>query len=80
MRTQRTVVSSDHIDAEDMRLNADQLDEKYNPTGGGQHPVLTKAHWRNDVAHQVTTAGYWEWVSQTAKDVSIEPVILEIIH
>lgn len=80
MHTERTVVSRDHLDAEDMNLNADELDEKYNPHGGGQHPVLTKAHWRSDVLHQVTMAGYWDWVSQTARDISHEPVILATVH
>lgn len=46
----------------DYGLTAEQLDDKYNPEGGGQHPVYTRADWRAAVDNEDTISGYWEWV------------------
>lgn len=48
----------------DARLSAEQLDDKYNPEGGGQHPeaCLSRAAWRFEVAQQDTISGYWDWL------------------
>jgi hypothetical protein len=48
--------SNDHC------LNPDQLDEKYNPDGDGEHPTHTRFDWRQAVAEQSTISGYWVWV------------------
>lgn len=57
-------------DFEDFGMTADQLDEKYNPDGDGEHPEYTKSHWYNDN----TTVSYWDWVVYRIKkdDESIE--------
>lgn len=47
----------------DVDLSPEQLDDKYNPEGGGQHPVHTRSEWIQDVANENTLSGYWEWVS-----------------
>lgn len=44
--------------SEDYDLTADQLEEKYSPAGGGQHPDFT----RNEVANDNTISGYWLWM------------------
>lgn len=47
----------------DVELTPDQLSEKYNPDGGGQHPEHTRADWRDEVLRDHTLRGYWDWVS-----------------
>ena len=47
---------------EDYELSAEQLDEKYNPEGDGQHPGYTRRAWRSAVAQEDTLCGYWDWV------------------
>lgn len=51
------------IIAEDAPLNADQLDDKYNHDGDGEHPLFTRADWRDAVAIEDTISGYWVWVA-----------------
>jgi hypothetical protein len=46
----------------DYLLTPEQLDEKYNPNGGGEHPAFTRDDWRNEVHHEYTLQGYWQWV------------------
>lgn len=46
----------------DKLLSAEQLDEKYNPDGDGEHPVFTRDEWRDAVGNQDTISGYWDWV------------------
>ena len=46
----------------DFGLTAEQLDDKYNPDGDGQHPEITKWEWVSAVRHDETLSGYWEWV------------------
>ncbi|MFJ2456309.1 hypothetical protein ACIOWK_32195 [Pseudomonas protegens] len=48
---------------QDIHLSAVQLEEKYSPAGGGQHPTFTREDWRNAVAADDTTSGYWSWVN-----------------
>lgn len=48
---------------QDIHLSAVQLEEKYSPAGGGQHPTFTREDWRNAVATDDTTSGYWSWVN-----------------
>jgi hypothetical protein len=47
---------------EDYGLTADQLDDKYNPDGFGEHPGYLQAHWREAVWAENTISGYWKWV------------------
>lgn len=49
--------------ATDRELTPEQLDEKYNPDGVGEHPVFTRALWKKAVADDETFFGYWQWVS-----------------
>ena len=49
---------------EAIALTADQLDEKYNPDGGGEHPEFRRDLWRDDVANEYTLQGYWAWVER----------------
>ena len=46
----------------DYCLRVDQLDDRYNEDGDGEHPGYTRRHWREHVKCQQTLAGYWEWV------------------
>ncbi|CAB5555712.1 Uncharacterised protein [Stutzerimonas stutzeri] len=48
---------------EDLELNAEQLDDKYNACGNGEHPMFTRSMWREAVSQQDTLSGYWGWVS-----------------
>lgn len=53
---------------EDAHLSADQLDDKYNPEGAGEHPMFTRQMWREAVANEDTICGYWSWlVSEIAQ-------------
>ena len=47
---------------EDKWLSAEQLDNKYNPEGDGEHPEYTRLQWRDAVAQESTISGYWAWV------------------
>jgi hypothetical protein len=49
----------------DSELTPSELDEKYNPAGGGEHPDHTRSEWREAVAQDLTLSGYWEWVAHT---------------
>lgn len=46
----------------DAKLTAEQLNAKYNPDGGGQHPQHPMAYWRYAVKKDATVVGYWAWV------------------
>lgn len=64
------------VDQEDFSLSASQLDDKYNPGGGGEHPVYTRDDWRQEVAEENTLRGYWDWVAaqlESAQDDLAEP-------
>lgn len=47
---------------DDYGLRADQLNEKYNPEGDGEHPTFPRCDWREEVRHERTIIGYWDWV------------------
>ena len=47
----------------DFGLTADQLDDKYNPDGDGEHPGFPRAMWRDWVDQRDTISSYWVWVS-----------------
>jgi hypothetical protein len=46
----------------DNKMTPDQLSERYNPNGDGEHPVYDRASWRESVGAQQTLRGYWDWV------------------
>lgn len=46
----------------DSGLTAEQLDDAYNPEGGGEHPRFTRSDWRQAVENEETLTGYWAWV------------------
>lgn len=46
----------------DYDLTAVQLDDKYNSDGDGEHPGFPRSEWREAVACEETTCGYWDWV------------------
>lgn len=48
---------------QDADLTPEQLDDKYNPHGDGEHPKHTREDWREAVAQEHTISGYWAWVS-----------------
>jgi len=56
----------------DYGLRADQLDDKYNPDGDGQHPGYTRWQWRSAVARENTVSGYWEWVEHRLEMEALE--------
>lgn len=45
----------------DQWLSAEDLDNKYNPEGDGEHPTFPRSHWREAVANEGTVSGYWQW-------------------
>ncbi len=49
-------------DTNELSLTAEELDAKYNPEGGGEHPDYRRADWRAEVASDNTLLGYWHWV------------------
>ncbi|HHH9443045.1 TPA: hypothetical protein ACP32N_005033 [Pseudomonas aeruginosa] len=52
-----------NISNQDINLSADQLEAKYSPAGGGQHPTFTRADWIIAVDSDETISGYWQWVN-----------------
>lgn len=52
-----------NFDQKDFQRSADQLDDRYNPNGDGEHPAFTRWDWRQAVAQQNTISGYWVWVA-----------------
>lgn len=50
------------LDSDDAMLNAEGLEEKYSPTGGGEHPLFKREDWRTAVNSDDTLLGYWGWV------------------
>lgn len=56
------------IDKEDFGLTAEQLDDKYNPEGNGEHPIFTRGEWRDEVFSENTLRGYWEWVESQIEE------------
>lgn len=60
---ERPLAASDipYVAKDDHGLSAEQLDDKYNPDGGGQHPEFTRAMWREEVANERVYCGYWAW-------------------
>lgn len=53
---------------EDFDLKAEQLDDKYNLDGDGEHPGFTRWDWRQAVAEQSTITGYWAWVQRMLEE------------
>lgn len=51
----------------DIGLTAEQLDDKYNPDGDGEHPLWTRETWIQAVCEQDTLRGYWDWVTAMIK-------------
>ena len=47
---------------DDLYLAAQELDNKYNPVGYGEHPKFKRSQWRGAVIRNETLLGYWEWV------------------
>lgn len=47
---------------DDRDLTPEQLDDKYNQDGGGQHPKHTRQDWQVAVGLDDTLLGYWAWV------------------
>lgn len=50
------------LDSDDAALDAEELEEKYSPTGGGEHPLFKREDWRTAVNSDDTLLGYWGWV------------------
>lgn len=56
------IMNTQDILSQDKNLTAEQLDNKYNPDGDGEHPHVTRFSWMEAVMNQDTLVGYWEWV------------------
>lgn len=50
------------VNSDDPALSLDQLEERYNPDGDGEHPVHTRARCCEAVQQDLTSVGYWQWV------------------
>ena len=46
----------------DAELSVEQLDEKYNPDGDGEHYQFTREQWREAVSQNQTASDYWTWL------------------
>jgi hypothetical protein len=46
----------------DYDLTQEQIEEKHNPNGGGQHPQYTRSDWKTEVENDGTSNSYWGWV------------------
>lgn len=46
----------------DVELTAKELEDKYSPLGGGEHPDHSRDDWRWEVANEDTILGYWAWL------------------
>lgn len=57
-----------YIEGEDEGLSAEELDHKYNPDGGGEHPKFTREDWRDAVANDETILGYWDWLEEQIRE------------
>lgn len=53
---------------EDAELSAEELDDKYNQDGEGEHPYFTRKSWRKVVKHQGTSLGYWAWLKNQLEE------------
>ncbi|MDX1366899.1 hypothetical protein [Pseudomonas sp.] len=51
---------------QDAGLTGDDLEGKYSPQGGGEHPMGSRLMWREAVANEDTIGGYWAWVESEA--------------
>lgn len=56
---------------DDLDLTAEQLDDKYNSDGDGEHPLITREDWRTEVAAHGTINGYWEWLEYRMDKITI---------
>lgn len=71
------IAEATHLDAVELQaqpdedLTADQLNKKYNPNGGGEHPEHTRKDWMWAVSNENTTLGYWDWLEEQIRE-SIE--------
>lgn len=43
-------------------LTTEELEEKYNSSGDGEHPVFTRSLWRKAIADEITNCHYWNWL------------------
>lgn len=59
---QSATAAGHNYPAEDLTLNPEELEHKYSPEGGGQHPFFDRAGWITAVARHDTVCGYWDWV------------------
>lgn len=47
---------------DDTERDPEQLEQKYSPTGDGEHPDWPREDWISLVSRRETISGYWEWV------------------
>lgn len=59
---QLEAVDNPQAAADDRDLTAEELDQKYNWNGGGEHPDYPREDWREMVRIEDTLLGYWAWV------------------
>jgi hypothetical protein len=58
-----TVVEVNPVSPDDVGLSAEELEQKYSPQGGGEHPDFTREDWREMIRIEDTLLGYWAWVN-----------------
>ena len=60
-------ITAEEVDilAEDRSQDGNQLDHYYNPNGDGEHPLFSRADWRQAVTNDETLYGYWAWVARS---------------
>ena len=60
-----------YVEGEDAGLSAEDLDYKYNRNGEGEHPKFSRSAWRNAVANEDTTSGYWQWAADQLNEAAL---------
>jgi hypothetical protein len=58
---------------DDADLSADELEQKYNPAGGGEHPDFPREDWQEMVRIEDTLLGYWAWVHHSLTSEEDDP-------
>jgi len=58
-----TVIEVNPVSPDDVGLSAEELEQKYSPQGGGEHPDFPREDWREMIRIEDTLLGYWAWVN-----------------
>jgi len=69
-----TVIEVNPVSPDDVGLSAEELEQKYSPQGGGEHPDFPREDWREMIRIEDTLLGYWAWVNHRLTTEQDEPL------